>query len=132
MNLREAHSGLLRAVRALIADDPLLADWTEDAWTEDGWAEGGRPTLVVEDFDSEPWASLTFTGTRHSLLFRLEGPEEAVLGVRRRLCSRLEEPDLKLKGHFLADAELTDVSRESRECGRMSLCLRLLALTIRE
>lgn len=128
MNLREAHSGLLRAVRALIADDPLLADWTEESWA----GEGSRPTLVVEDFDSEPWASLTFTGMRHSLLFRLEGPEEAVLGVRRRLCSRLEEPDLKLKGHFLADAELTDVSRESREFGRMSLCLRLLALTIRE
>ncbi len=123
MNLLDTHSGLLRAVRALVADDPLLSDWTE---------EGGGPTLVVEDFDSEPWASLTFTGTRHSLLFRLEGPDAAVLEVRRRLLERLEEPDLKLAGHFMADAELTDISRESRQSGRMSLCLRLLALTIRE
>lgn len=124
MNLRDVHSGLLRAVRALIADDPALADW--------GGAPGSRPTLVVEDFDSEPWASLTFTGMRHSLLFRLEGPEAAVSGVRNRLAGRLAEPDLRMAGYFLADSELTDVSRESREVGRISLCLRLLALTIKE
>lgn len=123
MNLRDAHAGLLRAVRALIADDPLLSDWSPD---------GGGPSLVVEAFDSEPWASLTFTGMRHSLLFRLEGPEAAVLGVRSRLAGRLEEPDLRMAGYFLADSELTDVSRESREVGRISLCLRLLALTIKE
>ena len=123
MNLRDVHSGLIRAVRALIADDPLLDDWGEG---------GNGPSLVVEEFDSEPWASLTFTGMRHSLRFRLEGPEDAVLGVRRRLAGRLEEPDLRMAGHFLADSELTDVSREYREVGRMSLSLCLLALTIRE
>lgn len=123
MNFRDIHSGLLRAVRALIADDPMLA----------GWNEGEeRPGLVVEEFDSEPWASLTFSGMRHSLLFRLEGPEETVLGIRERLLARLEEPDLRLAGHFLADSELTDVSRESLDLGRISMCLRLLALTIKE
>ncbi len=124
MTLRDAHSGLLRAVRALISDDPQLADW--------GAEPGSGPTLVVEDFDSEPWASLTFTGMRHSLLFRLDGPEAAVLDVRKRLAGRLAEPDLRMAGYFLADSELADVSCESREVGRISLCLRLLALTIKE
>ncbi len=123
MSLRDIHSGLLRSVRALIADDPLLADWSGD---------GSRPSLVVEDFDSEPWASLTFAGMRHSLLFRLEGPEGAVLDVRRRLEERLQEPELRMAGYFLADSELADVSRELRHDGRISLCLRLLALTIKE
>lgn len=127
MNLRDAHSGLLRAVRALIADDPLLTDWGGD-----GGGSSAGPSLVVEDFDSEPWASLTFTGMRHSLSFRLEGPEEAVLEVRRRLAERLEAPDLRMAGYFLADSELADVSREFRDAGRISLCLRLLALTIKE
>ena len=123
MNFRDIHSGLLRAVRGLIADDPALAEWGEG---ED------RPGLVVEEFDSEPWASLTFTGMRHSLLFRLEGAEEAVSGIRARLLARMEEPDLRVAGHFLADSELAVVSCESLDAGRISLCLRLLALTIRE
>ncbi len=52
--------------------------------------------------------------------------------MRSRLAERLEEPDHRMAGYFLADSELTDVSRESREVGRISLCLRLLALTIKE
>lgn len=123
MNFRDIHSGLLRAVRGLIADDPMLAEWGEGA---------ERPGLVVEEFDSEPWASLTFTGLRHSLLFRLEGVEDVVSGVRERLLRRMEEPDLRVAGHFLADSELTVVSCECLDAGRISLCLRLLVLTIRE
>lgn len=127
MNLRDVHSGLLRAVRALVADDPLLADSPLSAQ-----ADSGKPYLVLEDFDSEPWASLTFSGMRHHLLFRLEGPEDAVESVRGRLADRLREGDLKIAGHFLADSELTQVSGAYREVGRISLCLRLRALTIEE
>lgn len=123
MKLRDVHSGLIRSIRELMADDPLLEDWGGD---------GSGPTLVVEDFQSEPWASLTFTGMRHSLRFRVEGPPHAVLGVRTRLIERLKEPDLRVAGHFLADSELSETSREILDVGRMSLCLCLLALIIRE
>ena len=52
--------------------------------------------------------------------------------ARRRLEERLQEPELRMAGYFLADSELADVSRELRHDGRISLCLRLLALTIKE
>jgi hypothetical protein len=63
MMMRDAHAMLLRAVREILAEDPLLAA---------PLAEGLQP-LVVEGLASEAWASATFSGQRHRLDLRLTG-----------------------------------------------------------
>ncbi len=123
MNLHGANSSLLRAVRALVTDGPGMPQWTESA---------DQPSLVVELFESVPWASLTFSGMRHRIEFRIDGPETAVRRARERLVERLREPELAVSGHFVADTELCDTARRFRKDGTMSLCLRLQTLTIEE
>jgi len=142
-NLTNAHIRLLRAVRATIAADPWFAAWcpqaaaSSDAGFDDfetGLHAGSSsaPTLVIEDFASEPWASLTFSGMRHSLAIRLHGPQLAVESAYDRLECLLTEPDLDIHGHFLADMELVESEGEIHPDGSMSLGIQFEALTIEE
>lgn len=130
MPLSDVHIRLLRGVRAVIAGDPLLASWMA--------AEAG-PSLVIEDFESEPWASLTFSGTRHRLAIRLEGPIELVAAGQARLTQLMDEPDIHVPGHFLADLALEVTSGAERTAfancdpdGHARLAIQLEALTIEE
>jgi hypothetical protein len=128
--LSDIHLRLLRGVRGVIAGDPLLAPWMA--------AEAG-PSLVIEDFESEPWASLTFSGTRHRLAIRLEGPAALVAAGQARLALLMAAPDIHMPGHFLADLVL-----EAMPCkgplrpgnfdpdGHARLAIQLEALTIEE
>lgn len=122
MNLQGVNSSLLRAVRALVTESTDMQRSVGPA----------RPALVVESFESEPWASLTFAGMRHTIEFRIEGKAAAVAETRTRLAGRLLEPELAIPGYFVADTELSDTGSTSREDGTMSLSLRLQALTIEE
>jgi hypothetical protein len=81
--------------------------------------------FVLEEIRSRAWASLTFTGARHELSFRLEGKgAEAEAG---RFLARLQPADFPLRGHILADIGL--VSEERRpDCAR----IRLEALTVED
>lgn len=86
----DAASALLRAVRNAFA--------------------GFGGALVVEEMRSRRWASITFTGARHELRFRLEGrtaDEEA-----ERFVSSLEAAEFALRGHVLADIALVSQVRE--------------------
>mgnify|MGYP001115434817 CR=1 FL=1 len=121
MNLHGTNSSLLRAVRALVTGGPGLPQWV-----------AGQPSLVVELFESEPWASLTFRGMRHQIESRIDGPEASVRQARARLVDRLQEPELSVPGHFVADAALSDTGCDVDADGTMSLCLRLQTLTIEE
>lgn len=129
MPLTDAHIRLLRGVRGVIAADPMLASWMA--------GETG-PALVIEDFASQPWASLTFSGTRHSLSIRLEGPADLVAAGRARLGVLLHEPDLALGGHFLAELTLEDRPDDGDgfetggRQGHARLAIQLEALTIEE
>jgi hypothetical protein len=103
-----------------------------------GTAPGGRnsddptPVLVIEDLQEEPWASLTFSGTRHQLDLRLDGTSQAIERAMADLACWADEACPPLAGHFLAEVQVTETAREVGEGGRMTLCLRLDALTIRE
>lgn len=128
--LNDVHVRLLRGIRAVIAADPLLAPWMA--------GEAG-PALVIEDFESRPWASLTFSGMRHSIAIRLEGPADLVAAGRARLASLLDEPDFGLSGHFLAELALDDRPCDNRDAsgeggldGHARLAIQLEALTIEE
>jgi hypothetical protein len=122
--LTDAHVRLLRAVRNAITSDQWLQPWMQMA------ADG--PALVVEDFASEPWASLTFCGMRHRLDIRLSGTQQDVETAYDRLKAILETPEFDLPGHFLAELELIESKGEIHADERMSLTLQLEALTIEE
>ena len=118
--LSMVNSRLLRAIRTRASGLP----------GDEG--QGAPPLLVIEDFSETPWASLTFSGSRHSVDIRLEGGGAAV----RKLAGELAEwPDSLcdgLAGHFLAEMGVTEGACVHLDDGRMSLSLRLEALTIEE
>lgn len=123
--LTDAHMRLLRAMRSVIAADRWLEPWIE------GDPQAGA-SLVIEDFSSEPWASLTFSGMRHCIDIRLRGQRMDVENAYARLRSLMLEPELDLPGHFLAEIELVHTIRETGTDGSLMLSLRYEALTIEE
>lgn len=100
----DATSALLRAVRATLES-------------------AGR--FVLEEVRSRSWASVTFTGARHELAFRLEGDgAEAAAG---RFAAGLEAAEFSLAGHVLADIALV---QDERQPGVARI--RLEALTVED
>lgn len=111
----------VQSARALLADgDPSDC------------AEVPAPLLVIEAFTEEPWASLTFSGTRHCLELRLTGTAQAVEEAAQALSTWTDEADPLPGGRFLAEVQVTETAREVGGNGRMLLGLRLDALTIEE
>ena len=107
MNLSSAGSALLRALvaRAGIARDRIL----------------------LSDWRSTDWQSLTFMGERHSITLRVPGPGSRE--IADRLAFGLSEADFRIPGHVVADIALIN----GVECaldGSTTLCIE--ALTIAE
>ena len=87
---------------------------------------GERDRILLIDFRSVDWQSLTFVGERHEILLKLVGPNPDP--VARLLLEGLNEEELEVRGHVVADicrvGELTRASDGSLE-------VRLEALTLR-
>jgi len=81
--------------------------------------------FLLEEMRSRRWASVTFRGARHELVFRLEG-ERAEQAAARFLAS-LEPRNFPLRGHLVADLSL--VSQERRPGWAR---IRLEALTVED
>jgi hypothetical protein len=122
----DVHQALLRSVKSAIAGDSLLGRWLE--LREPGLA----PPLVLEEFSSAPWASMTFSGMRHSLSFRLSGRAIEVEEAYDRLQALLTAPEFALGRHFLAEMEVTDVDAALDMEGGMTMAITIEALTIEE
>lgn len=110
MMMRDAHAKLLRAIRAILAEDPALIASPVD----------GLQPLVVEGLASERWASLTFTGQRHRLDLRLTGHPDRIEAARRAITARLCGAEFDLKGHIVADMAL--VASETCRDGDLESC----------
>jgi hypothetical protein len=123
MLLTDAHVRLLRAMRAAIRSDRWFEPWLDGS---------GGPSLVIEDFTSEPWASLTFSGMRHAIDIRLSGPHADVEAAYDRLRALMTEPDIPIPGHFLAEMELVHTEAGLGPDGTMVMELRYEALTIED
>lgn len=123
--LADAHVRLLRAIRAAIGSDRWFDGWTVPD-------DHGHAGLVIEGFESEPWASLTFRGERHQIRIRLEGEMMAVEAAYDRLEALFTQPELDLPGHVLAEMQLSESCGEIHPDGRMSLAILFDALTIEE
>jgi hypothetical protein len=65
--------------------------------------------MTIEEIRSRCWASVTFTGARHELTFRVEG--EGVAAVVDRFLDNLEAAEFDLRGHILADIALVAQER---------------------
>ena len=81
------------------------------------------PGFVLEEIKSRSWASVTFSGARHELAFRLEG--EGAEEAASRFLADLDVAEFDLRGYILADIAL--VSEERRPDW---VRIRLEALTV--
>ena len=105
--MNDATSSLLRAVRARIER---------------------IERVVFEEIVSRQWASVTFTGARHDLTFRLEGPNAWTSADS--FLDNLESAEFALRGHILADIALVAEERFADPAGEPRARLRIEALTV--
>jgi hypothetical protein len=87
------------------------------------FAGAGRFTL--EELVSRAWASVTFSGSRQELAFRIEG--DAAEAAAAKFLSGLTAAEFPLSGHILADIALVS---EERRPGYARI--RLEALTVED
>lgn len=74
--------------------------------------------IEIEIRDVREWASMTFTGARHSLALRLAGCGAGAAMARFR--DGLEDREFDLGGHILIDIAVRD-SREAEEVAEIEL-----------
>ena len=86
---------------------------------------GNFPGFTLEEVRSRSWASITFSGARHELAFRLEG-EGAELAADR-FVGGLNAAEFRLRGHLVADIAVLE---EERRPGWARI--RLEALTVED
>lgn len=73
--------------------------------------------ILLTEAKSTDWQSLTFTGERHKLVFRITGAD--ALLVAARICSGLEDAELQVTAAIVADiglvGEIAEVPGEGVE-----------------
>ena len=102
--LRDASTEILRAIRK----------------------RAGKASLIVEDIRSRPWASATFSGARHRVTFRLEGPDAEDHAAA--FLAGIEAAEFSLRGHILADIRVA--GRD--DGGENGVRIELEALTVED
>lgn len=83
-----------------------------------------RDRILLTDFRSVDWRSLTFEGERHVIGLRLPAPDADV--VATRLLDGLEEAEIPIPGHALVDI----AAARRRTNPDSSITIELEALTI--
>jgi hypothetical protein len=90
-------------------------------------ARGGvdRDRILLTEFRSTDWQSLTFTGEQHQIGLRISAPDASQ--IADRLVNGLGDCEFSLPGHLVADIALAG-GPEQREDG--SIALTIEALTV--
>ena len=86
-----------------------------------------RHRILLSDFRSTDWNSLTFAGERHSITLRIPGP--GAVSVADLLIDRLEEADFVIPGQIVADIVLV---RPPTNQADGAITLEIEALTVAE
>jgi hypothetical protein len=86
-----------------------------------------RDRILLTEWTSTDWQSLTFVGERHEACIRIIGADAA--DGASRLVSGIEDAELNVPGHVVADIRLWN-GGEAPADG--SVLLRLEALTVEE
>ena len=90
-------------------------------------AQIGRDRILLTDWRSTDWQSLTLMGERHCFRLRVPGPEAAQ--VVARLTNGIEEAEFTIPGQIVADIA---VSGDAQACNDGSIEVAMEALTIAE
>ena len=83
--------------------------------------------VAFEEIRSRSWASVTFTGARHEVSFRVSGAGAAE--AADRFIAHLEAKEFELRGHIMADIALV---AEERPDGGDWVRISLEALTVED
>ena len=102
-----AAAGLLRALLARVGVD--------------------RNKILLSDFRSTDWNSLTFAGERHEITLRIPGPNART--VAALLIEGLEDADFAIPGQIVADITLAKLPVDQRDG---SILIEIEALTVAE
>ncbi|WP_051504173.1 hypothetical protein [Sphingomonas jaspsi] len=86
-----------------------------------------RSRILLTEFKSVDWQSLTFVGERHEIELRIPAPDAAAIAAR--LHAGLREEEFDLSGHVVADIQLARPPVEHRDG---AITLEIEALTIAE
>lgn len=86
-----------------------------------------RDRILLTEFRSTDWQSLTFIGEQHKIRLRIPGPGSA--DVAARLVNGIEDADMAIPGHVVADIALA--SEPERQPDGSTL-VELEALTVEE
>ena len=86
-----------------------------------------RDRILLTEFRSTDWQSLTFIGEQHKMRLRIPGPGAAE--TASRMIDGIEEAELSIPGHVVADVAL-DGEPERRDDG--SILISIEALTVEE
>lgn len=84
-----------------------------------------RDRILLTEFRSAEWQSLTFVGERHEIRLRVSGPDSASLAGR--LGSGLGEVEFDIPGHLVADIALAGEPQRSPDG---SVTMTIEALTV--
>ena len=86
-----------------------------------------RDRILLTEFRSVDWQSLTFIGERHERELRIPGPN--ALRLARRIADGLSDAEFPIPGQIVADVQLARPPEHNRD---FSISLHLEALTIAE
>ncbi len=86
-----------------------------------------RNRILLSDFQSTDWNSLTFAGERHEITLRIPGPRAA--GTAKLLVDGLEEADFTIPGQIVADIGLVRAPIDQADD---SIMVEIEALTVAE
>lgn len=84
-----------------------------------------RDRILLTELRSADWQSLTFVGERHEIRLRIPGPDSRV--TVGRLLDGLEDAELEVWGHFVADITVTE-GPIHREDGSIELGIEALTV----
>ena len=79
--------------------------------------------------DETPWASITYTGARHSFTLLFAGEEAVDAG--ERFIAELAEHEFVLAGQLVADAEVVEVEHRVVPSPRLVVQCEVLMLEVR-
>lgn len=88
-------------------------------------AEVPRDRILLSDWRSVDWQSVTFVGERHEISLRVTGPGSAE--VVHRIVDGLEDAEFDIPGQLVADIVVVRVPRPASD-GSTALSLEALTL----
>lgn len=84
-----------------------------------------RSRILLGEFKSVDWQSLTFIGERHEISLRVTGAGAGA--IAQRVTAGLADADIAIPGHIVADIQLAGPPTHHRD-GSVSLSIEALTL----